>query len=367
MRLGRKGTVPEFHKRTRLSELHRGACLNFGRRGTDGTFSDIYLNYLVGQALIGGKKGNFPSVPISPPFGRETFAWEGLEPMDHTYSWHKSRFLVALLLSGVLSGLAWAQAPKPPSPPPAESPTPAANKPSGPGSGEAGPATKPFEIPPGTIAVLQTSFLIVPTNKNGSCSSYVPDYAKYHSIVELLDTESVGKTTEGGASPAGLPIYSVNTDGRDLVSGQERRLGFTTSGFNPIAGTMQLHSQFGEPGTRITFHGDPSHPFAPSSGIRVWDGSIDIDPKCGTLVRAKSVSDAWPSSGSTLAMSDPASLIPQVQRLLKALGYDPGPADGKTGARTVEAIKEFQRREKLPVDGRVSPTLLKALEARKGQ
>jgi hypothetical protein len=27
-----------------------------GTKGTDGTFSDIYLNYLVGQILIGGSR-----------------------------------------------------------------------------------------------------------------------------------------------------------------------------------------------------------------------------------------------------------------------------------------------------------------------
>jgi Putative peptidoglycan binding domain len=278
--------------------------------------------------------------------------------MDYVCSRHKARCLVVLLLLALVSGLAWSQAPLP-----AESPTPAGNKPTGPqtGSGEGEPATKQPEIPHGFITVLQTSFLVVPANKNDSCSSYVPDYTKYHSIVELVDTESLGVAT----NRAGLPVYSVNTDGRDPESGEERRVGFTTSGLNPFGGTMQ--STLGEPGTRITFHGDSSHPFAPSPGVRVWDGSIDIDPKCGMVIRAKSVSAASPSPGSALAKIDAASLILQVQRLLKTLGYDPGPVDGKAGARTVEAMKEFQRREKLPVDGRVSPALLKALDARKGQ
>jgi hypothetical protein len=36
----------------------REDCLSdkFRRRGTDGTFSDIYLNYLLGQILIGGSR-----------------------------------------------------------------------------------------------------------------------------------------------------------------------------------------------------------------------------------------------------------------------------------------------------------------------
>ncbi len=43
-----------------------------GTKGTDGTFSDIYLNYLVGQILIGGsrKRGTSrlsPSLPSLSP------------------------------------------------------------------------------------------------------------------------------------------------------------------------------------------------------------------------------------------------------------------------------------------------------------
>ncbi|GGF35711.1 hypothetical protein GCM10011611_47560 [Aliidongia dinghuensis] len=47
-----------------------------------------------------------------------------------------------------------------------------------------------------------------------------------------------------------------------------------------------------------------------------------------------------------------------VQRSLAAKGYDPGPADGKLGARTVNAIKQFQGDRGLPRDGKVTPQLL---------
>lgn len=44
-----------------------------------------------------------------------------------------------------------------------------------------------------------------------------------------------------------------------------------------------------------------------------------------------------------------------VQKRLKALGFDPGPIDGKTGPRTLRAIKAFQLAEGLGVDGKVGP------------
>jgi hypothetical protein len=59
-------------------------------------------------------------------------------------------------------------------------------------------------------------------------------------------------------------------------------------------GEATLDSGIGEPGTRITFDGDENDPFEPIPGLRVWDGSIDIDPECGMIVQAKSEKDkAW--------------------------------------------------------------------------
>jgi peptidoglycan hydrolase-like protein with peptidoglycan-binding domain len=56
--------------------------------------------------------------------------------------------------------------------------------------------------------------------------------------------------------------------------------------------------------------------------------------------------------------------VNRVQTLLAELGYDPGPVDGRSGQRTVTAVKAFQKRERLTVDGRLTESLLAALEAR---
>lgn len=232
-------------------------------------------------------------------------------------------------------------------------------------SGQAAPdsSATPPETQPRVLAVLQTSFLVPPSEKNDSCSPFTPDYAKYHTIVEILDNKPIGLTQEGGDSPAGLPVYNVNTDGSDPVSGEGRRMGFTmTMDASFTKGTM--HQLLGQPGTRITFHGDSAHPFAPIPGISLWDGSIDIDPKCGMVIRAHSLSDAQAKTASHPPKAEAASTMLQAQRLLKSLGYDPGPIDGKPGARTVEAIKAFQRHQSLPVDGQVSPALIAALNAK---
>jgi localization factor PodJL len=55
-------------------------------------------------------------------------------------------------------------------------------------------------------------------------------------------------------------------------------------------------------------------------------------------------------------------MIAKVQAQLAQMGYDPGPADGQMGARTVDAVKAFQKKAGLPVDGQITGELLKKLD-----
>lgn len=61
--------------------------------------------------------------------------------------------------------------------------------------------------------------------------------------------------------------------------------------------------------------------------------------------------------------------VREIQTALKQLGIDPGPIDGIRGNKTIAAIKEFQRRYGLLVDGIAGPqtqtALKRALEAPK--
>jgi len=53
--------------------------------------------------------------------------------------------------------------------------------------------------------------------------------------------------------------------------------------------------------------------------------------------------------------------VENIQELLIARGYDPGPIDGVIGLQTRQAIKEFQRTAELPADGHPTPELLEIL------
>lgn len=55
--------------------------------------------------------------------------------------------------------------------------------------------------------------------------------------------------------------------------------------------------------------------------------------------------------------------IAEAQRRLAALGYDPGPIDGRPGLRTRGAVREFERDLRMHISGRIDDRLLARLEA----
>lgn len=62
-----------------------------------------------------------------------------------------------------------------------------------------------------------------------------------------------------------------------------------------------------------------------------------------------------PLSGASL-------LVLEAQHALKSKGYDPGAMDGVYGPKTQAAVRDFEKKSDLPVDGLLSPQTLAALE-----
>jgi len=56
--------------------------------------------------------------------------------------------------------------------------------------------------------------------------------------------------------------------------------------------------------------------------------------------------------------------IKRVQFELAARGFDPGPIDGIWGRRSIAALREFQKSQKMPSDGILGPVVLQALAPR---
>ena len=74
----------------------------------------------------------------------------------------------------------------------------------------------------------------------------------------------------------------------------------------------------------------------------------------------RQIREASAITGSIGPVVDPLS-VELVQSGLKRLGYDPGPIDGKMGAKTIEALRSFQADTQLPVDGKISSSVLDRL------
>jgi len=70
----------------------------------------------------------------------------------------------------------------------------------------------------------------------------------------------------------------------------------------------------------------------------------------GGLINRKNSQQYWPKNK-----------IRAVQAKLNEEGFDPGPADGLMGPKTKAAIKAFQSSKGIPIDGKISDSLLKAL------
>lgn len=70
---------------------------------------------------------------------------------------------------------------------------------------------------------------------------------------------------------------------------------------------------------------------------------------------------------AVLQQGNTGSTVKKVQQKLKNWGYYTGSVDGIYGPKTVEAVKYFQRKNNLAVDGKVGPKTLAALGMQSGE
>jgi hypothetical protein len=87
----------------------------------------------------------------------------------------------------------------------------------------------------------------------------------------------------------------------------------------------------------------------------------DIDAARSWIVAEALAEGLDAQSGDALAAPGYSVLTRDVQELLRALGYSPGPVDGRYGARTQSAVETFERELGWPASGRVSELLRKQL------
>src|SRR5215472_5517120 len=107
----------------------------------------------------------------------------------------------------------------------------------------------------------------------------------------------------------------------------------------------------------------PSVSAAPSSPVSASSSAPASSPGPASSSGPESPPSSAPAAAApevlTSGMSGPAVL--QLQQRLGALAYYPGPADGKFGTDTLEAVWAFQETQGLPVTGDVGPATQAAL------
>jgi peptidoglycan hydrolase-like protein with peptidoglycan-binding domain len=94
---------------------------------------------------------------------------------------------------------------------------------------------------------------------------------------------------------------------------------------------------------------------------RRWDMGILVP---GIEVSQPAAPLPVPAAGIVLRVKEPrmtGKLVRDVQRALAAAGINPGPIDGDYGGQTAAAVRVFQMRKGLAVDGEVGKLTAKAL------
>jgi hypothetical protein len=106
-------------------------------------------------------------------------------------------------------------------------------------------------------------------------------------------------------------------------------------------------------------NGAPVAAPAKNAGEKKSAAPAKSTPKKSAAPAAAAPARAQPSA----ADSGGDDLVRMVQQQLILLGYDPGPADGKAGTKTMIAISQFQAEKGMKVTGKASPQLAGILAA----
>ena len=97
--------------------------------------------------------------------------------------------------------------------------------------------------------------------------------------------------------------------------------------------------------------------------LGLWPFDTEAGP-ADTAAAPESGGDSVTAAPGDEVALDPA-LITKVQKKLTELGYEPGPVDGLVGPKTRSAVRRYQVVVGMPVDGRITPTLVARLTGAK--
>lgn len=99
-------------------------------------------------------------------------------------------------------------------------------------------------------------------------------------------------------------------------------------------------------------------------GLQTWTALLTDQPETPddkSPVKRDARPDVDPKKLPTLERGDKGRFVERVQQGLNRHGFDPGAIDGEFGDATQKAVREFQKKQRLDVDGVVGPRTWKAL------
>lgn len=108
----------------------------------------------------------------------------------------------------------------------------------------------------------------------------------------------------------------------------------------------------------------PAEPAAPATKIEEVKsiesfGSDSAAPAADTVIAASGSTAQVIDDGNDVVTATPA-IMRKVQQALVNAGFNPGPVDGVSGAKTVSAIESFQKQNGIPA-GKLTKKTLRAL------
>jgi hypothetical protein len=102
-------------------------------------------------------------------------------------------------------------------------------------------------------------------------------------------------------------------------------------------------------------------PVAPPIPLNIQ--TARIKPEDPATARAPSLEPGRMTTDGTWSPPAPETRVRTAQYLLHRLGYDPGPADGREGSRTLAAVRAYQKDKGERADGRITQALVDRLDA----
>ncbi|MER0215302.1 MAG: peptidoglycan-binding protein [Nitrosomonas sp.] len=112
---------------------------------------------------------------------------------------------------------------------------------------------------------------------------------------------------------------------------------------------------------------DPAPAAAPAPAPAEPAAKIEELQSIQSIESAASTQEAQPSTAAAQSVDDgddvvkvTPAIMRKIQQALASAGFNPGPADGVSGAKTVAAIESFQKQNDIPT-GKITKRTLRAL------